>query len=332
MRPPAAVRPARNGGGSAATGTLRECTAPLHPTDALPAAPPAAAAPTAVPAALVALSAETPACRACPRLVAWREDAAKSRRPGPATTSITPARFPASATRAPASCPRPGAGEGRRQPHGACLHGRPKRRLPLRRSPPRRAGEPADLDGRRRRPRASRRLRRGCRPLCAARQQATPGRAGPLRTVPPPRAGTPREFRVFVALGAFAWQAALQAVAAHRWRPAPAAPALRPRRRRAGRPVHPPRRLPPEPTEHVHRPPDAGDARRGPGAGPRAGDDWRSLTSKASDTPTPASASAPHHAGAVPLATPPRGPSGPSRRDPRPCADIWFTHIYYRRI
>src|SRR5262249_22829035 len=40
---------------------------------------------------------------------------------------------------------------------------------------------------------------------------------------------------------------------------------LRPRRGGSGGPVHPAGLLPPEPAEHVHRPADGGDARRGPG-------------------------------------------------------------------
>ena len=64
----------------------------------------------------------------------------------------------------------------RRQPHGARLHRRPLRRLPVRRPSPRGLREPGGVDRARRRPRAPRLLHRPGRALRAARQQADAGR------------------------------------------------------------------------------------------------------------------------------------------------------------
>ena len=79
--------------------------------------------------------------------------------------------------------------------------------------------------------------------------------------------------RVVVCLGAFAWEAGLRRFAPRR----AAAAALRPCCRDAGGRADAARLLSPEPAEHVHRPPDAGDAGRGARAGARAG---RGLTAR----------------------------------------------------
>ena len=76
--------------------------------------------------------------------------------------------------------------------------------------------------------------------------------------------------RVIVALGAFAWEAALRAVEAT------SGVLPRPVRRfghgaeAARRSLHAPRHVPPEPAEHLHRPPDRRHAGRGAAASPRS--------------------------------------------------------------
>ena len=81
------------------------------------------------------------------------------------------------------------------------------------------------------------------------------------------------EVRVVVALGAFGWDAALRAIAALRAydaRPRPRFGHGAEARDRAATTLA--RHVPPEPAEHVHRPPDPADARRGPRPGVRS---WR---------------------------------------------------------
>ena len=71
-----------------------------------------------------------------------------------------------------------------------------------------------------------------------------------------------RDCRTVVALGSFAWDGdAAGAPRSRRRDPAPEA-ALRPRRRGGGRRLDAPRLLPPEPAEHVHRQADRADDRR----------------------------------------------------------------------
>ena len=106
--------------------------------------------------------------------------------------------------------------------------------------------------------------RRGSPPPSGAPRRRTSRRSRSRRPVARTscaRSSCSRELRVVVALGAIGWDAALKAFAGlgHR-SPSPEAP-VRPRRGGADRAVRPRRHLPPEPAEHVHRPPDAADAR-----------------------------------------------------------------------
>ena len=74
-------------------------------------------------------SAEIVACRACPRLVAWREEVAAhpaGRLPGRGVLGL--ARCPGLATPPRPSSRRSGAGRPRRQPHRSGVHWRPVRR------------------------------------------------------------------------------------------------------------------------------------------------------------------------------------------------------------
>ena len=91
------------------------------------------------------------------------------------------------------------------------------------------------------------------------------------------------ECRAILALGSFAWDGALRALRGPGRRGAAAAAALRPRGRGPGRPLGPGRQLPPEPAEHLHRPPDRADARRRDRPRPRA----RSLDLAPMRTPGP---------------------------------------------
>ncbi len=84
-------------------------------------------------------------CRACPRLVAWREEVAEVKRAAYADQEYwgRPAPgFGDPGREDPRPRPRPGGA--RRQPHGPRLHRRSLRRLPLRRAAPQRACQPAD--------------------------------------------------------------------------------------------------------------------------------------------------------------------------------------------
>ena len=69
--------------------------------------------------------------------------------------------------------------------------------------------------------------------------------------------------RVIVALGGYAWEALLRQLATEGHRVHPQA-ALRSWQRGARRTVRPAGLLSPQPAEHLHRPPDGGDARRHP--------------------------------------------------------------------
>ena len=105
---------------------------------------------------LGALEREVVACRACPRLVAWREQVAVERRAAFRDESYWGRPDPG--LRRPGGVDRrarAGAGGPRRQPHRARVHRRPQRRLPVRVDAPRRARQPADLDPQRRRARVA---------------------------------------------------------------------------------------------------------------------------------------------------------------------------------
>ena len=77
--------------------------------------------------------------------------------------------------------------------------------------------------------------------------------------------------RVVLVLGAFAYEAMWRGPRRCGGRAAPTPAPLRPRPRGAGRPGGRPRLLPPEPAEHVHRPPHRAHARRGARPGESAG-------------------------------------------------------------
>ena len=123
-------------------------------------------------AALASFEAEVTACRACPRLVEWREKVAREKRAafrdqdvlGPPDPRLRRPR------RARAD-PRARARRARRQPHRARVHGRPLGRLPLRRPAPHRLRQPAA-------PRCAATTASSCAtasspPACAARRRPT---------------------------------------------------------------------------------------------------------------------------------------------------------------
>ena len=147
---------------------------------------------------LAELTARQSVCRACPRLVGWREEVAATRR-----KSFRDERYwgrPVPGWGDPARVHpdrRPGARRARREPDRAGLHRRPQRRLPVRRAAPVRPRQRSRRAYRRGRPAADRRAdgRRG--PLRAAGEQADPGRARYVRALAgrraaawsPPRCG-----------------------------------------------------------------------------------------------------------------------------------------------
>ena len=150
-------------------------------------------------------------CRACPRLVAWREEVARGqagvvRRPG----LLGPAGHRAGA-RSGARIAVVGLAPGgaRRQPHRPHLHRRPQRRLAVRRAPPRRARDAADVDVGRRRAGARRHPDHAARPLRAAGEPPDDRRSGT-----PARPGSTAEWRFLqptvravVVLGGYGWAA-----------------------------------------------------------------------------------------------------------------------------
>ena len=137
-----------------------------------------------------ARAAEIVACRACPRLVAWREQVAREAGGVPRRGVLGPARARLRRPGRPRAGRRPGARGPRRQPHRSDVHRRPLRRLAVRRPAPGRATPTSPrATHRRRRPRAHRRLHHRAGALRAAGQQADARRAGHLPAVPRPRAG-----------------------------------------------------------------------------------------------------------------------------------------------
>ena len=117
------------------------------------------------------LDARVSVCRACPRLVAWREEVALTRRAAFAEEVYWDARPRLRPGGRPDRGARARPGRARRQPHRPGLHRRPQRRLALRRAAPGRAGQPADVGARRRRARAS--PTPGSSPRSGARRRRT---------------------------------------------------------------------------------------------------------------------------------------------------------------
>ena len=136
--------------------------------------------------------AEIVACRACPRLVAWREQVAAEKRAAFRDEDYWGRPVPGFGDPAArVAGRRAGAGRARRQPHRPGVHRRPLGRLAV----PRRCTGPASPTSRRARSRddglrLTRRLRSP--PPCAARRRPTsrrPTSATPCRAVPRARAG-----------------------------------------------------------------------------------------------------------------------------------------------
>ena len=212
-------------------------------------------------------------CRACPRLVAWREQVAREkraalrrrgvlgpararlRRPGRPRRSSSASPRPPTAATAPAGC----------SPATARATGStPRCTAPA--SPTSRPASHRD-DGLR----LTGAWITAPRPLRAAGQQADARGAGHLPALPRARAGpAAATLRVFVALGQFGYAGA--GARPRACGPGPVRPRRRGRRRR--RP-HDPLLVPREPAEHLHRQAHRAHARRRLRAGPGAGGENR---------------------------------------------------------
>ena len=140
-----------------------------------------------------ALTAEIVECRACPRLVEWRERVAREKRAAFRDEEYWGRPVPGFGdpeARVLIVGLAPAAHGGNRT--GPGLHRRPVGRLPVRRAAPHRASPTSRLGQRRRRPGAARRLRRGRGALRAAGEQADARRARPVPAVPRARARAAR--------------------------------------------------------------------------------------------------------------------------------------------
>jgi hypothetical protein len=156
------------------------------------------------------------------------------------------------------------AGRARREPHRTDVHRRPLRRLVVPGDAPGGLRQPAHVGEPGRRPAPHGRLGHLGRQVRAAGQPPAAGRARRLPAVPAARARrTP-----LVACRRVPRHVRLRGGLRRVRRAAPAA--VRSRGRGARGPGDAPVLVPPEPAEHVHRPPDRADARRGVRAGPRA--------------------------------------------------------------
>ena len=200
---------------------------------------------------LRAIETDVTGCRACPRLVAWRErgqgQGRSLRRSGVLGAAGARVRRPGGAR----AHRGPGAGRPRREPDGPHLHRRPVRRLPL----SRRCSVPAS---------------RTSPPRLARRRARAPGAfvSAVSRCAPPGNKPTPEErdrclpflAREIAAAGRLRVDRGARGVRVGRALralradgvPCPAPAAVRPwrRTRRSGRTAA--RLLPPEPAEHVH--------------------------------------------------------------------------------
>ena len=230
---------------------------------------------------LPALDAAVSGCRACPRLVAWREEVAATKRAAFRDETYWGRPVPgfgAVDARLLIVGPRPRGP--RRQPHRAHVHRRPQRRRPLRRAARRRSRVPADVGRDRRRPRALRRPDHRAGALRPAREQAhartsatAAGRGSPASS---PCCATrcarsscsagsggrrcspcwpPRTRGRAPGLGGPASPSGLRARGARDARAG---------RTRRGGPARGVRQLPRQPAEHLHRTAHPGDARGRP--------------------------------------------------------------------
>ena len=138
--------------------------------------------------------------------------------------------------RRPHPARRPGAGRPRQQPHGADVHRRRFRQLPVRGAARRRPGHRSRTLGARRRHGPDRRPHHGRRALRAAGQQAhdRPSATAACPTWPASwRCSS--DVRVIVGLGSFGWDGALRALAANGLEIPRPRPQLRARRRSSHR-------------------------------------------------------------------------------------------------
>ena len=172
-------------------------------------------------------------------------------------------RSPAGGRRAAHPGARPGAGRARRQPHRSGVHRRPLWRSAVRRAAPGRAGELTGQSSTRQTgcpPRTSASRRRCGAPRPATRRRPLSGTTcapwldAEWRLIAP-------HVRVIVALGGFAWQAALRLLGEKPSAASRNSATACSRRAAVGRRAD--GLLSPEPAEHVHRSAHPGDAGRG---------------------------------------------------------------------
>ena len=129
-------------------------------------------------------------CRACPRLVAWRERVA-AREAGrvPRRDVLGPSGARVRRSEGADRGAGPGAGGARGEPHRPVLHRRPIGRLAVPGDAPRRPGQPARVGVGRRRIGAHRRVDLGSGAVRPTRQHAAARRARQLPGLPAARVG-----------------------------------------------------------------------------------------------------------------------------------------------